>query len=286
MDFPGPSSLLKSLAIALLWATSALCAATTPAPTSAGGRPEIHVLFVGNSLIYTNNLPGLVRALAAAQPAGPRIVSETYVAPGGTIAERWEDGAVAAALASRPWDAIVLQERGGMLACLADHDLRQHPLCRASERAHKDFAELAASRGTRTLLLATWGLDESSQSQMDRAITRLASRIEPGDAAATVVPAGSTLRLFASRHSQLGTFPDGIHPSTQASLIMAAQLYRALTGHDAQAVDVVIDFPLLPVNTPINPGIALERQPQIAGDGELLLVKAATIAPLLQAATP
>jgi len=94
------------------------------------------------------------------------------------------------------------------------------------------------------------------------------------------------LRLFASRHSQRGTFPDGIHPSLQASLIMAAQLYRALTGHDAQAVDVVIDFPLLPVNTPINPGIALERQPRIAGDGELLLVKAATIAPLLKAATP
>lgn len=286
MDFPSRHFLLKPLAIALLWATSTLCTATTPTSTSAPGRAELRVLFVGNSLIYTNNLPGLVRALATAQPTGPLIVTETYVAPGRTIAERWEDGKVAAALASRRWDAIVLQERGGMLACMVDQDLRQHPQCRASERAHGDFAELAASRGTRTLLLATWGLDETAQSQMDRAIKRLASRIEPGDATATVVPAGSTLRLFASRHSQLGTFPDGIHPSTQASLIMAAQLYRALTGRDAQAVDVVIDFPLLPVNTPIKPDIALERQPQIAGDGRLLLVKAATIAPLLQAATP
>ena len=281
MEAANSHRLLRSVAVVLLLAAGSFGAGATPAPV----RPQLRVLFVGNSLIYTNNLPGLLRALAEAQPSGPRIATETYVAPGGTVAERWEDGKVAAALASGGWDAIVLQERGGMLACMADNDLRQHPQCRASERAHTDFAELAATHGTRTLLLATWGLDQTAQHQMDRALKRLASRIEPGDAAATVVPAGSTLRLFASRHSWLGTFPDGIHPSTQASLIMAAQLYRALTGRDAQAVDVVIDFPLLPVNALIKPDVALEHQPQIAGDGRLLLIKADTVAPLLRAAT-
>lgn len=269
------------LAVALLWATSFPGVAGTPAP----GQPEMRVLLVGNSLVYTNNLPGLLRALAAAQPGGPRIVTETYAAPGGTLAERWNDGEASAALAAGRWDAIVLQERGGLLACMVDREGRQQSDCRDSERAHREFAGLAASRGARTLLLATWGPDATWQLKLDRATRLLASRIAPEDARATVVPAGSTLRLFATRHSEAETFPDGTHPSTQASLIMAAQLYHTLTGRDAQAADIAIDFPLLPVNARVEPDTALERQAPIAGDGRTLVIQTATVAPLLRAAS-
>ena len=272
----------KSLAIVLLWAASALCVAATPEPA----RPELRVLLVGNSLVYVNNLPGLLRALAAAQPDGPRIATATYAAPGGTIAERWKDGKVSAALAARPWDAIVLQERGGLLACLVERERRQQRECRDSERAHKAFAGQAASRDARTLLLSTWGPDETWQLKLDRAIRLLASRIAPADTPATIIPAGSTLRSFATRHSQAATFPDGVHPSIQASLIIAAQLYRALTGRDAQAVDITIDVALLPVNALVKPEMPLEQQPQLAGDGNTVVIKAATLAPLLQAARP
>lgn len=64
----------KSLAIVLLWVASTLGVAATPEPE----RPELRVLFVGNSLVYANNLPGLLRALAAAQPSGPRIVTADH----------------------------------------------------------------------------------------------------------------------------------------------------------------------------------------------------------------
>lgn len=275
-------SFLTLLALVVLSAASPVGFAATPEPA----RPELRVLFVGNSLTYTNNLPGLLRALAAAQPDGPRIVTATYAAPGGTIGERWKDGEASAALDAQHWDAIVLQERGGLLACMVEREQRQQSQCRNSERAHEHFAQQAASRGARTLLLATWGPDEAWQLKLDRAIRLLASRITPGDRSATIVPAGSTLRQFAARHSQAETFPDGAHPSTQASLIMAAQLYRALTGSDAQAVDLTIDFALLPANALVKPDAPLEQQPQLAGDGGRLVIKAATVAPLLEAATP
>ncbi len=240
---------------------------------------ELRVVFVGNSLTYVNNLPATLRALAAAQPHPVKIVTATFVAPGGTVAERWKDGVAPAALRDGHWDVLVLQERGGLLACLVDAEQRMQSECRASERAHKDFSTLAASAGTRTLLLATWGPDEAWQLKLDRAIRQLSVRTS-----SQVVPAGSTLRAWATRHSQEATFPDKVHPSVPATLIMAAQLYRAITGSDAQAGDVTLDFALLPPNAAVKPGTPLEGQPQVAGDGHRTVVKADAMAALLAAA--
>ena len=220
-------------------------------------------------------------ALAAAQAAPVRITTATFVAPGGTVAERWKDGHAAAALRGGKWDAIVLQERGGLLACMVDAEQRTQGGCRASERAHKQFATLAGERGARTLLLATWGPDEAWQLKLDRAIRQLASRTS-----AEVVPAGSVLRAYAAQHPQTPTFPDKVHPNLPATLIMAAQLYRAITGADAQARDVTLDFPLLPANALIKADAPMEGQPQLAGNGKRIVVKADAIAMLLEASKP
>ena len=270
-----------ALLLPLLLCGVAAGAAESTATAATVAPREVRVLFVGNSLVYVNNLPATLRALAAAQATPVRITTATYVAPGGTVAERWKDGHAAAALRGGKWDAIVLQERGGLLACMVDAEQRTQGGCRASERAHKQFATLAGERGARTLLLATWGPDEAWQLKLDRAIRQLASRTS-----AEVVPAGSVLRAYAAQHPQTPTFPDKVHPNLPATLIMAAQLYRAITGDDAQARDVTIDFPLLPANASINADAPMEGQPQLAGDGQRILVKADAIAMLLEASKP
>ncbi len=255
--------------------------AAEPVATAATTPRELRVLFVGNSLVYVNNLPATLRALAAAQAAPVRITTATFVAPGGTVAERWKDGHAAAALRAGKWDAIVLQERGGLLACMVDAEQRSQGDCRASERAHKQFAELARAQGARILLLATWGPDDAWQLKLDRAIRQLASRTS-----GEVIPAGSVLRAYAARYPQTPTFPDKVHPSLPATLIMAAQLYRAITGGDAQARDVTIDFPLLPANALVKPEAPIEGQRQLAGDGKRIVVKADAMAMLLDASKP
>ncbi len=255
--------------------------AAEPVATAATTPRELRVLFVGNSLVYVNNLPATLRALAAAQAAPVRITTATFVAPGGTVAERWKDGHAAAALRAGKWDAIVLQERGGLLACMVDAEQRSQGDCRASERAHKQFAELARAQRARILLLATWGPDDAWQLKLDRAIRQLASRTS-----GEVIPAGSVLRAYAARYPQTPTFPDKVHPSLPATLIMAAQLYRAITGGDAQARDVTIDFPLLPANALVKPEAPIEGQRQLAGDGKRIVVKADAMAMLLDASKP
>lgn len=274
--------ILLRLLLTLLIVCMAMPVSASPATTPQ--RATLRVLFVGNSLTYVNNLPRLLHALAASQPDGPRIVTTTYVAPGGSLEQRWQDGRAADALREGHWDAIVLQERGGMLACMADGEQRRQRDCRASELAHKNFAKLARAGDVRVLLLATWGPDDAWQARLDRAHDMLRSNLRNASTAVEIVPAAEVLRAYASRQSKAQVFPDGIHPGVPASLIMAAQLYRAVSGRPAQAHDVVIDFPLLQANALIDPQVPLESQGRLMSGSKTLLLKGAAIAPLLQVA--
>jgi hypothetical protein len=265
-------TLAALLLLALAFASHAQDAAT-PQPRT------YRVLFVGNSLTYVNDLPATLRALAAAQPAPAKIETQTFVAPGGSLAERWDDGKAAAALGEGRWDAIVLQERGGVLACMVDPAQRTSSDCRASDRAHRDFAARAKAANVRVLLLATWGPDAQYQSKLDRAAKQLASRLD-----AEVIPAGTALRALAQQNGDKATFPDGIHPSVLATLVMAVQLHEAIVGTKPQAVDVTLDFALLPANADIKPDTPMESQPQLKGDGKRVLVKSDAIAAAIAAA--
>jgi hypothetical protein len=98
------------------------------------------------------------------------------------------------------------------------------------------------------------------------------------------VPAGSALRAWASAHSQEATFPDKVHPSLPATLIMAAQLYHAIAGIEPTPADVTLDFALLPPMAAVKPDAPLEQQPRLQGDGRKVVVKADAMKSLLDAA--
>jgi hypothetical protein len=77
-------------------ASMGMCGGSTP----ADARDEsAKVLFVGNSLTYVGNLPGVFDALAAAN--GHASSSDMIAAGGATLTHWVEDGAVSRALATR-----------------------------------------------------------------------------------------------------------------------------------------------------------------------------------------
>ena len=149
--------------------------AASPAFAQAGAATprDYRVLLVGNSLTYTNNLPALLRAVGAAQ--GTPIATETYAAPGGTLAERWKEGLVAKSLQERRFDAVVLQEQGGHLAaCMASLQEQRKAPCAASQRAYREISALATSKGGKVLVFAGWGPDERWQGKLDRSARMIA----------------------------------------------------------------------------------------------------------------
>ena len=258
------------LALCLLLAPFAGVQAQAPAPQ------DYRVLLVGNSLTYTNNLPALLRAVGASQ--GTPITTETYVAPGGTLSERWRDGNAADALRTRKFDVVVLQEIGGQVGCLASASRTRTAPCAATVQAHEGFAALAKASGAKTLLFTTWSHDERMQGRIHGGMRKLAK-----DTGATVFNAAGAIASLHKAQPGSTPYPDGTHPSTQASLMLAVALYRDITGTAPAPKALRVGGPLLPVNAAVSPDSAMESQPGLVGDGKATVIPLALVEPLVKA---
>ena len=255
--------------------------APTPSPTPHDERP-LRVMLIGNSLIYTNNLPGLLRSLARAQDSGPRIDTRSYVLPGADLQQHLRQATALSALQSQPWDVLVLQERGGLLACLDTLGQREDPACRNSVRAHKRFIEAAQAQHTRVILLGTWGPDGQWQDRLDHGLRQIAR-----ETGATPLYVGTRLRAYQSEHRELTLFTDdSLHPSLPASLLVAAALYREISGRSAQAKPLLLDFPLLPPGSRMDAQQPLESNAALNALARPVTLAASELPPLIQAAEP
>lgn len=267
---------MKPRLLASCLAVLAALAPAAHAQTPAAPARSYRVLLVGNSLTYTNNLPALLRAVGASQ--GVSITTETYAAPGGTVAERWHDGKAAEALRTRPFDAVVLQEIGTRLGCLASASQSRTAPCAASVQAHEGFTALAIEKGAKPLLFTTWARDDRGQGRINGGMRALAKKT-----GATVFDAAAAIEALHKAQPDTSPYPDGIHPSTQASLMLAVSLYREITGTAPTAQALRVTAPLLPVNAAVAPDTALESQPAFAGNGKAVVVPASLIEPLVKA---
>lgn len=259
------------LGFSLLLAPFACAQAQDPAPK------EYRVLLVGNSLTYTNNLPALLRAVGASQ--GTPITTETYASAGGKLDDRWDEGHVATALRNGKYDTVVLQEQGGHLAaCMSSLQEQRKAPCAASVQAYRNFSELASAQGAKVLLFGTWGPDERWQGKLNRSVRMIAKAHD-----ADVFDAAGALIALRKAQPEVKLYPDGTHPSTLASVMLALALYRDVTGNAPIAKDLRVTAPLLPVNAAVSPASAMESQSGLAGDGKATVIPANLVEPLVKA---
>lgn len=69
---------------------------------------NIQILFVGNSLTYTNNLPKLVEK--SGQQKGIEIKTKMIAFPNYAIIDHWADGEVQKQIATKDFDFVILQQ--------------------------------------------------------------------------------------------------------------------------------------------------------------------------------
>lgn len=186
-------------------------------------RPE-RVLFVGNSLIYYNDLPSQFAQLASAALGRP--VEADMLARGGAhLSHHLAGGVVLRELASGRYSALVLQEFGGGLRC--------HPelakfgfTCEVSHAAHAELASTAQQHGTRPLLLGSYRMDPRGAGMLGAAEAELAARIGALHAGLGDFPA-----LRAEYSDWLWLDPeDGAHPGHDLTLLMALRTLKTLYG--------------------------------------------------------
>jgi hypothetical protein len=186
---------------------------------SAGSAPpaSLRVLFVGNSLTATNDLPATAARLAAAN--GRRLEYRT-IAPGGyALEDHWSQGEAREALASGRWDVVVMQQGPSAL-----------PESQASLREWAGrWAEEARRAGTRPALLTVWPESYRRGALVDV----IGSYARAARAArAELLPAGAAWRLAWHCEPRTPLYgPDGFHPSQTgtyaAALVVYGRLFRA-----------------------------------------------------------
>src|ERR1044071_1037943 len=83
----------------------AAIAGCAQAPAASARR----ILFIGNSLTYGNDVPGIVQALADSDGTGP-IEVETVAFPDYALVDHWNEGTAMNRIGRGGWDAVVLQQ--------------------------------------------------------------------------------------------------------------------------------------------------------------------------------
>lgn len=198
--------------MARLLAVLGLIACTSPAPPVSG-----RVLFVGNSLTYTNDLPGMVAALADSAGSGP-ISVEMVVAADFSLRDHLDGGGAVRALKRGGWDFVLLQQGPSSL-----DDSRAGLIASA-----RDFDTEIRKVGARPALYAVWP-DRTRLSFFDQVSEsyRLAAVAVHG----LYLPAGEAWRAAWRRDSTLALYDaDDFHPSVLGSYVAALVIYGRISN--------------------------------------------------------
>ena len=184
---------------------------------SAHAEPRLRVLFIGNSLTYTNDLPATFKRIAAAD--GRRVITEMVALPNFSLGDHL-DGGVPKALREK-WDFVVLQQGPSSM-----EDSR-----RLLIRDVKAFAALIQPPARIAILMSwppreRWGaLPRVAESH------RLAAEAVGG----VLIPGGTALEEALQREPRMVLFAeDGFHPSAAGTMVVALAVYEALMQRESR----------------------------------------------------
>jgi len=213
----------------------------TATTRSGSGAPPFRALFIGNSYTYFNDLPVVIRDLAAAakeqRPFEPHVV----VVGGSTLQAHIERRTALDAIAQGKWDVVVLQEQS--TRPITDPLLMQRDV--------RTFADAAAKSGAKLVLYETWAREVKPETQDSLSHVYHAAASAVG---ATIVHAGDAWSAF---RSQEGSVPegshsvlfreDGAHPTPTGTYLVANVMYATFYGRSP------VGLPSVTRNTTVQP---------------------------------
>jgi hypothetical protein len=216
-------------ALPLLAVLAAARAAAHEAP-DADLAPPLHVLFIGNSLTYFNDLPGMFTGLAVS--AGEtRPFVRAVTAPGVSLEDQWNAGDARKAIAVGGWDYVVLQQ-GPSASPEGTLLLRTYS---------RRFAELIRAGGARPVLYMVW---PSVARRRDFDGVALSYRDAARDVNGLLCPAGEAWRAAWKRDPKLELYsPDGLHPTPAGSYLAALTFFALLYGRSPVGLPSTVKVP-------------------------------------------
>lgn len=184
-------------------------------PTSISAQNiEKNILFIGNSLTYANDLPGLVTATAAEQ--GIVVKSTTVAHPNYAIEDHWNDGKVQELIANGVYDFVILQQGPSSQPdgrkMLIDYGAKFKTVC------DKHDAQLS--------FYMVWP-SLNYYSTFEGVINNYREAANVNEA--ILCPVGEVWKAFIDTEKNYDYYgPDGFHPSLKGSQAAAEVIVRSL----------------------------------------------------------
>jgi hypothetical protein len=226
----------RALSLALFIAACSSSSPTTPLEPTGEGSP---VLFIGNSHTFTNDVPGILQALA---DSGGESIAVLVVA-GASLAliDHWNLGTASDVIRSRSWDYVVMQQ-GWTPAGVCQDTLRL---------AARNFETPIRAAGATPVLFQTWpSANLPAQYQGTIESYRLAAR----DVNGMLFPVAEAWRELSTRDPSVNLYLDGLHANEAGAYLSALVMYARLfnrtpvglpaTVRTASGHTVVIPAPL------------------------------------------
>ena len=193
--------------------------AVSPNAVAGEGTGE-GVLFIGNSLTESNDLPARVAEITAA--AGHALRTSGVTLSGASLLDHWENGRAVRSIREGRWSVVVLQQGPSTL-----------PESRTELIAStKQFAAEIRRVGARPALLMVWPLPGQEASAVSASYRAAA---EANDA--LLLPAGDAWTILNGRDPSLVlTVSDGFHPSVLGTYAAALTVACTLIPEDRPAL--------------------------------------------------
>jgi len=193
---------------------------STLAPLPPGGH---HVLFVGNSLTYVNDLPATLAAIAAS--AGDTIRVATEAGPNLALIDHLTGSTAALARISQGgWEYVILQQGPTPAG-----------ICRDSLVLWtKMFDPYIKAVGARTAVFMAWPYAGPLEWFDD---IRISFQQSAAGVSGVFLPAGEAWRSALRADPTIALYGgDGFHPSPTGTFLAALEIYERITGRDVRTI--------------------------------------------------
>jgi hypothetical protein len=218
---------------------------------------ELHVLFIGNSFTYFNNMPHMVEAISETVD-GPRIKTEMVAIGGARLEDLWKQGSALAAIRKQHWDFVVMNEQSALGGGVVNGEKRIGDPANFYKYAAMFDTEIQKA-GARTVIMMTW----KDKNDPDRIQTDLNNAFLEFRKMHHVIlaPVSAAWAITIKTAPEINPyFDDNHHPSKEGSYLEACTVYATLTA-----------------NSPAGAPARVEGTPVEDADGTLLGDKTKTL---------